>query len=84
MAWWSELDQFPFGDGPELADELLALILAGRVAGYRSAGRSVEVTLHLRGGGAARVFEAGHVINCTGPGASNVGSWLSMGLGAPN
>ncbi len=30
MAWWSELDQFPFGDGPELADELLALILAGK------------------------------------------------------
>jgi len=30
MAWWSELDQFPFGDGPELADELLALILEGK------------------------------------------------------
>jgi uncharacterized protein YhfF len=30
MAWWSELEQFPFGDGPELADELLALILSGR------------------------------------------------------
>jgi uncharacterized protein YhfF len=30
VAWWSNLDQFPFGDGPELADELLALILAGR------------------------------------------------------
>jgi uncharacterized protein YhfF len=28
--WWAELDRFPFGDGPELADELLALILAGR------------------------------------------------------
>lgn len=28
--WWGELDQFPFGDGPELADELLALILAGK------------------------------------------------------
>jgi uncharacterized protein YhfF len=28
--WWSKLDQFPFGDGPELADELLALILAGK------------------------------------------------------
>jgi uncharacterized protein YhfF len=28
--WWSELDRSPFGDGPELADELLALILAGR------------------------------------------------------
>lgn len=30
MTWWSELDRFPFGDGPELADELLALILAGK------------------------------------------------------
>src|SRR5579872_1015404 len=28
--WWSELDQFPFGDGPELADQLLVLILSGR------------------------------------------------------
>ncbi len=26
---WRSLDRFPFGDGPELADELLALILAG-------------------------------------------------------
>jgi uncharacterized NAD(P)/FAD-binding protein YdhS len=42
-------------------------VLAARIAGYRSAGRSVEVTLRLRGG-AARVFKAGHVINCTGPG----------------
>jgi hypothetical protein len=23
--WWGEFDQFPFGDGPELADELLSL-----------------------------------------------------------
>ena len=30
MAYWSELDRFPFGDGPELADELLALILEGK------------------------------------------------------
>jgi uncharacterized protein YhfF len=30
MEFWSALDRFPFGDGPELADELLALILAGR------------------------------------------------------
>lgn len=30
MAWWSDLDRFPFGDGPELADELLALILDGK------------------------------------------------------
>lgn len=28
--WWSGLDRFPFGDGPELADELLALILEGK------------------------------------------------------
>src|SRR5258706_3800135 len=42
-------------------------VLAGRVVGYRSAGRSVEVTLRLRGG-AMREFKAGHVINCTGPG----------------
>ena len=42
-------------------------VLPGRIAGYRVAGRLVEVTLHLRGG-AARVFKAGHVINCTGPG----------------
>lgn len=26
---WQSLDAFPFGDTPELADELLALILAG-------------------------------------------------------
>jgi uncharacterized NAD(P)/FAD-binding protein YdhS len=42
-------------------------ILAGRIAGYRPHGRLVEVTLRLRGG-ATRVFEAGHIINCTGPG----------------
>jgi uncharacterized NAD(P)/FAD-binding protein YdhS len=42
-------------------------ILPGRIAGYRPLGRLVEVTLRLRGG-AVRVFEAGHVINCTGPG----------------
>jgi uncharacterized NAD(P)/FAD-binding protein YdhS len=42
-------------------------ILAGRVAGYRPDGRQVEATIHLRGGG-ERVFDAGHVINCTGPG----------------
>jgi uncharacterized protein YhfF len=28
--WWEKLDQSPFGDGPELADELLVLILSGR------------------------------------------------------
>ena len=27
---WRSLDRFPFGDGPELADELLALILEGK------------------------------------------------------
>ena len=27
---WRALDRFPFGDGPELADELLALILEGK------------------------------------------------------
>jgi uncharacterized protein YhfF len=27
---WRALDHFPFGDGPELADELLALILEGK------------------------------------------------------
>jgi len=27
---WQTLDRFPFGDGPELADELLALILEGK------------------------------------------------------
>ncbi len=42
-------------------------ILAGRVAGYRQAGRLVDVMLRLRGG-AMRDFSAGHVINCTGPG----------------
>ncbi|GGC63443.1 ASCH domain-containing protein [Chelatococcus reniformis] len=30
MVAWHDLDRFPFGDGPELADELLALILIGR------------------------------------------------------
>jgi len=30
LASWSELDRFPCGVGPELADELLALILIGR------------------------------------------------------
>jgi uncharacterized NAD(P)/FAD-binding protein YdhS len=42
-------------------------ILAGRVAGYQADGRLVKVALRLRGG-ASRVFTAGHVINCTGPG----------------
>jgi uncharacterized NAD(P)/FAD-binding protein YdhS len=42
-------------------------ILPARIAGYRPVGRLVEVTLRLRGG-ASRVYEAGHIINCTGPG----------------
>jgi uncharacterized NAD(P)/FAD-binding protein YdhS len=40
---------------------------AGRIAGYRENGRHVEVSLALRGGG-TRSFEAGRVVNCTGPG----------------
>ncbi len=59
---------------PRVSDALARLqhsgaleIVSGRVAGYRPAGRLVEVTLRLRGG-AERVFAAGHVINCTGPG----------------
>ena len=42
-------------------------ILPARIAGYRPAGRLVDVTLRLRGG-AERSFRAGHIINCTGPG----------------
>ena len=42
-------------------------VVAGRLAGYQIAGRLVQVTLRLRGG-ALRTFNAGHVINCTGPG----------------
>jgi uncharacterized NAD(P)/FAD-binding protein YdhS len=42
-------------------------ILPGRISGYRQAGRFVEVTLSVRGG-VTRVFNAGHIINCTGPG----------------
>jgi uncharacterized NAD(P)/FAD-binding protein YdhS len=42
-------------------------ILPARISGYRPADRLVEVTLRLRGG-ATRLFAAGHVINCTGPG----------------
>jgi uncharacterized NAD(P)/FAD-binding protein YdhS len=60
---------------PRVDDGLRALlkkgaleIVAGRVAGYAPADGMVDVTLHLRGG-ADRVFRAGRVINCTGPGA---------------
>ncbi len=42
-------------------------VVAGRVAGYRAMGRVVEITLKLRDG-SRRLFEAGHVVNCTGPG----------------
>ena len=42
-------------------------VVPGRIAGYRHAGRVVEVTVRVRGGG-ARVFNAGHIVNCTGPG----------------
>jgi len=42
-------------------------VVSGRIAAYRRVGRLVEVTLRLRGG-AVRVFNAGHVVNCTGPG----------------
>jgi uncharacterized NAD(P)/FAD-binding protein YdhS len=59
---------------PRVSDALMKLqntgaleILPGRIDGYRLAGRLVEVTLRVRGG-AARVFKAGHIVNCTGPG----------------
>ncbi|MBS0274570.1 MAG: FAD/NAD(P)-binding protein [Proteobacteria bacterium] len=42
-------------------------IVAGRIAGYREDGDNAEVAIHLRGGG-TRMFKAGHVVNCTGPG----------------
>jgi uncharacterized NAD(P)/FAD-binding protein YdhS len=42
-------------------------VLSGRIAAYRAVGRLVEVTLRLRDGD-VRVFKAGHVVNCTGPG----------------
>ena len=43
-------------------------IAAGRVAGYERHDGVVDVALHMRGGD-CRVFRAGRVINCTGPGA---------------
>jgi uncharacterized NAD(P)/FAD-binding protein YdhS len=42
-------------------------VLAGRIVGYRPTGRFVDVALRIRGG-SERMFKAGHVINCTGPG----------------
>lgn len=44
-------------------------VIAGRLAGYDAAGRWVDTTLRLRNG-TERIFRAGRVINCTGPGAS--------------
>ncbi len=43
-------------------------IIAGRIAGYHEAGDRVDVSINLRGGG-RRSFAAGHIVNCTGPGA---------------
>ncbi len=40
----------------------------GRITGYHENGAMVDVTIALRGGG-ERKFSAGHIINCTGPGA---------------
>jgi uncharacterized NAD(P)/FAD-binding protein YdhS len=51
----------------KLQDSGALEILAGRIAAYRPVGRLVEVTLRLRGGG-QRLFNAGHIVNCTGPG----------------
>lgn len=42
-------------------------VMAGRIAGYRPQGHRVEVMIRRRGGG-THLFQAGHVINCTGPG----------------
>ena len=69
---------------PRVSDALTRLqtsgaleIVSGRIAGYRPQGRQVEVSLRLRSGAARngiartdalRTFNAGHVINCTGPG----------------
>jgi uncharacterized NAD(P)/FAD-binding protein YdhS len=59
---------------PRVDDALKALlksgaldVVAGRVAGYAHADIAVDVKLRLRNG-ADRVFRAGRVINCTGPG----------------
>ncbi len=42
--------------------------LGGRIAGFREIPAGVAVTVRARKGG-ERLFEAGRVINCTGPGA---------------
>ena len=56
----------------EAIDRLIAEgrleIVAGRIAGYREDDGHVEVSLNMRGGG-TRMFRAGRVVNCTGPGA---------------
>ena len=59
---------------PRISDALERLrssgaleIVSGRITGYKAADRLIEVSLRQRGG-AERVFKAGHVINCTGPG----------------
>jgi uncharacterized NAD(P)/FAD-binding protein YdhS len=61
-------------DSPRRSDAFAELqtpgaleVVPGRVAGYQPAGRFVEVSVRLRGG-ATRVFNAGHIVNCTGPG----------------
>ncbi|MEI9982085.1 MAG: hypothetical protein WDN69_02010 [Aliidongia sp.] len=60
---------------PRVGDAVEALLTkgrleltAGRIAGYREDDAQVDVTINLRHGG-TRVFRAGHIVNCTGPGA---------------
>ncbi|MEI9982088.1 MAG: hypothetical protein WDN69_02030 [Aliidongia sp.] len=60
---------------PRVGDAVEALLTkgrleltAGRIAGYREDDSQVDVTINLRHGG-TRVFRAGHIVNCTGPGA---------------
>lgn len=60
---------------PRIADGIDTLVserrldmVGGRISSYREDGPLVEATIALRGGG-TRAFKAGHVINCTGPGA---------------
>jgi uncharacterized NAD(P)/FAD-binding protein YdhS len=52
-------------------------ILPARIGGYRPAGRFVEVTLRVRGG-PARIFSAGHIVNCTGPGGDFGGTAIPL------
>ncbi len=55
----------------EAMDRLIAKgaleIAAGRIAGYTRDGDHVDVALNMRNGD-TRVFKAGHIVNCTGPG----------------